>query len=134
MERLDYPLTTLYAELVERLGVEAALSIPSAGSLVRKKVKGRSYWYQQLRFAGARLQLYLGTDAVPAADWRRHLTERERLCAMLVAGGMAAPERSMASLMELLDAIGIFRAKGWWWDPTHLPSTAICSGCAGSAP
>jgi len=112
MERLDYPLMTLYAELVERLTAEAALGIPSAGSLVSKAVKGGTYWYQQVRLAGKRLQLYLGTDSLPVSDWRGHLAERERLCAMLVAGGMAAPERRLASLMGLLDAIGLFRAHG----------------------
>jgi hypothetical protein len=112
VERIDYPLTTLYADLVERLGADGALGVPSCGSVVHKQIKGQEYWYHQIRFAGQRVQLYLGNRATPVADWRAHLADRERLCAMLLAGGIAVPERPMGSILEILDAVGVFRAGG----------------------
>ncbi|MDQ6959366.1 MAG: GSU2403 family nucleotidyltransferase fold protein [Mariprofundaceae bacterium] len=104
MDELDFTVTTLYSELVERLRVDS--DIPSSGSVVTKEIKGHAYDYHRISYMGKPMQFYLG---VSRGSIKERLQNRAKLCSMLIQGGANSPDRTMASTIELLDAIGVFR-------------------------
>jgi len=104
MDDLDFTVTTLYSELVERLRTD--LDIPSNGSIVTKDIKGHTYDYHRISYMGKTMQFYLGASK---GGIKERLQNRAKLCAMLVRGGANSPDRTMATTIELLDAIGVFR-------------------------
>jgi len=60
MDDLDFTVTTLYSELVERLRTD--LDIPSNGSIVTKDIKGHTYDYHRISYMGKTMQFYLGAS------------------------------------------------------------------------
>jgi hypothetical protein len=55
---------------------------------------------------GKTMQFYLGASK---GSIKERLQNRAKLCAMLVHGGANSPDRTMATTIELLDTIGVFR-------------------------
>lgn len=106
MREWDFTMAGIYSELLERVRADA--DIPSAGSVVTKTIKGNKYDYQRLSFMGKPLQFYIGVS-VPAEDVRERLGSRAQLCSMLAKAGANHPDRATASVIELLDAMGVFR-------------------------
>jgi len=104
MDDLDFTVTTLYSELIERLRADA--DIPSSGSIVTKDIKGHAYDYHRISYMGKPMQFYLG---VSREGIKEQLQNRAKLCSMLIRGGANSPDRTMATTIELLDAIGVFR-------------------------
>lgn len=126
MRRLPPEVSTLYAELIERLvSFEAHRSIGHApGSLVTKTIKGQTYYYFQHSVPGGALeQIYLGRrsrelDALAErfqaerADARADRADIERLCALLRVGGAATTDAPSARVIGALADAAVFRLGG----------------------
>ncbi len=122
MLRLPLATQTLYAELLDRLLAARAMGTgDTPGAIVAKTVRGRTYWYVQRRTLGRTQQLYLGPDddttralisrrrdAWAGAEPERR--DRERLSAMLVAGGAAAAMAGELRLLRWLADARVFEA------------------------
>jgi len=147
-ERLSESIRTLYAELLEQTihaeAEAAALGVPSAGSFVKKEVKGRTYFYLQVSEGEHRRQHYLGPDSPALREWMDRVREarettaqdeagRAQLCKMLKSGGAFIQPASTVQVLELLAEAAVFRLGGVLVG-THAFSTyanALPHGTAG---
>lgn len=125
-ERLSESVLTLYAELLEQsihAAAEAAVLGITPGSLVRKEIKGKVYWYLQISENGERRQHYLGADSESLRDWMDKVREarsdaaedeagRARLCKMLKSGGAFIHSATTVRVLELLANAAVFRRGG----------------------
>ncbi len=125
-DRLPETVQTLYAELLEQSihadATEAAIGVPP-GSFVRKKVKGRTYWYLQRQEGGRRRQHYVGAESDALLSWIKKVREarslqtaddagRAGLCRMLGAGGALVESAPVTKVLRLLAESGVFRHGG----------------------
>ena len=125
-DRLPESVQTLYAELLEQSihadAAEAAIGAPS-GSFVRKKVKGRTYWYLQRMEGDRKRQHYVGADSDTLLDWIAQVKRareiqriddagRARLCRMLGTGGALVESTPVTKVLRLLAESGVFRHGG----------------------
>jgi hypothetical protein len=119
ISRLGETTQTVYSELLDQ--VRASPVVPHSGSFVSKSVAGSTYWYVQRKDAGRRRQIYIGAESpellatiAEARKAREELADdesrRRELVAMLVAGGMASEQASVASVLTTLSDAGLFRA------------------------
>jgi len=92
-----------YAQLMELL--EAQTGLPSSGHIVKTSVKDSEYYQHRVSFMGKRVVFYAGKE-VP--EMKQRLRQRMRLCSMLAVNGCNIPDRTSASMIELLDAAGCF--------------------------
>ncbi len=112
--RLSLQAQTLYAELVSSLVSAEAVGIVGGrrGSFVKKRVRGRIYWYVQFREGGKQVQKYLGPDSPQLQafmiDTRSSAEARTRLCAMAVAGGATPHRGGELAVIDLLASTGLF--------------------------
>lgn len=117
--RLSLHVQTAYAELVERLVRDVSDGAP--GTIVRKRISGRTYVYVQHRGPLASRQTYLGPDSDALReqiatferawrDARAHAEGREELVAALRGGHAAAPTAAEAKILGALAHAGLFRA------------------------
>jgi hypothetical protein len=112
--RLSLLVHTLYAQLIQDLVSADAAGVigGQSGTFVKKKIRGRAYWYVQYREQGRQHQKYLGPDSQELQtfmkDARSSTKNRSKLCAMAAAGG-AYPLRGgeLATIRLLADA-GVF--------------------------
>jgi hypothetical protein len=122
VERLSIPVHTQYAELLQQLVAAEARGVTGSrtGSLVTKELRGRRYWYLQVREAAKQRQVYLGPDGdgtraiVERFERMREqevplARERERLVAALVAGGALGTSAAETKVIAMLAAAGLFR-------------------------
>ncbi len=125
-DRLPETVQTLYAELLEQSvhadATEAAIGVP-AGSFVRKKVKGHTYWYLQRMEGDRKRQHYIGAESEALLSWIEKVREarsleaaddagRARLCRMLGAGGAPVETAPVVKVLRLLAESGVFRHGG----------------------
>ena len=127
MERQSIATQTLYAELLERLLAarvgDADTSEGAGGTVVAKTIRGKRYWYIQRKELGVTRQTYLGPDSPDTralierrravwagADAERR--QRERLAAMLVAGGAATVSAPELRLLGVLAEARVFELGG----------------------
>lgn len=111
MQLLEADILVLYSKLLEQLRTDTIEGIPSYGSLTKKSIKEKTYWYHQYRFLGKQLQKSLGPET-PAEEWRSALRRREDLCALLASGGMVsfAPNSQTSNVLGLLASAKVFDA------------------------
>lgn len=126
MRRLPPEVTTLYAELVERLVVlEAHRSIGHIpGTFVHKTIKGQEYVYFQHSAPGSTVkQTYVGRRsreldalakrfAAERLDVDRERAGVERLAALLRLGGAATTDAASARVITALADAAVFRLGG----------------------
>src|SRR5215472_9146651 len=125
MHRLAPEVSTLYAELLERLtAAEAHRTIGDApGSFVSKTVKGQVYAYFQHTLTGGGVrQVYLGRQTPALEALARRSSEHRsaddehadirRLCALLRAGGAATTDVAAARVIAALANAAVFRLGG----------------------
>ncbi len=125
-DRLPDTVQTLYAELLEQSihadAAEAAIGAPP-GSFVRKKVKGRTYWYLQRMEGDRKRQHYVGAESEALLSWIEKVREarsiqaadnagRAGLCRMLGAGGALVETAPVVKVLRLLAESGVFRHGG----------------------
>ncbi len=125
-DRLPETVQTLYAEFLEQSiqadAAEAAIGVPP-GSFVRKKVKGRTYWYLQRQEGGRKRQHYVGAESAALLSWIDKVRDarslqsvddagRARLCHMLGAGGALVESAPVTKVLRLLAESGVFRHGG----------------------
>lgn len=110
----------LYADLL----AEAHASTLSTGrgmSFVSKTLKGRRYWYLSVAVGRARRQTYLGPDTpelhahmeATRTQWAQAseaVRERQRVVALLTAGGAAPTPAHTGAALSLLAEGGVFEA------------------------
>ncbi len=118
----DIPLMlqTTYAELLDRVRLDALAGMADDGTFVVKHVRGRRYWYLQHGAAKGRAQTYVGPET-PAlleriAKYRNNQAERRdrsELVRMLTrAGGLPRPLPAIGQVLSALSSAGIFRLRG----------------------
>jgi len=103
------------------LALEPRLAELPAGTPVSKNVSGNRYWYLQSRGGGLEVQRFLGAETPEllarlerwralAAELAPERAELERLCRMVVAGGVPAEPAGALRVLEILAGAGLFRA------------------------
>lgn len=112
---------TTYAELLERCA-NAAFDDAFAGdgTFVSKTVKGRKYWYFQMRVGTAREQRYVGPETPELlARIANHKAarddERERralVSALVRSFGFPSPIAEIGDVLAALAKAGVFRLRG----------------------
>src|SRR5438552_18735034 len=122
-DRLPVVVHTQYAELLQQLIAADARGVTGSrsGALVTKEIKGRQYWYLQIREASKQRQVYLG----PEGDRTRAIVERferarveeqpgarerEQLVDALVAAGALRTSGAETQVIAMLAAAGLFHA------------------------
>ncbi len=125
-DRLPDTVQTLYAELLEQSihadAAEAAIGAPP-GTFVRKKIKGRTYWYLQRMEGERKRQHYVGAESEALLGWIEKVRQarslqtgdnaaRARLCSMLAAGGALTETVPVTRVLRLLADSGVFRLGG----------------------
>lgn len=110
----------LYADML----VEAHATVLQTGrgiSFVSKMLKGKRYWYLSVAVGRARRQTYLGPDTPELrariegrrARWMQAgeaVRERQRVVALLTAGGAAPTPTQTGAALSLLAEGGVFEA------------------------
>ena len=126
VELLPETTRLLYAELLEQsihASAEAAAEPLPPGSIVEKKIRGRSYWYVQTSAGRYKKQHYLGADSPALRTWIKQTREtkseravdassRSRLAGMLASGGAATVSPALLRVFELLDEARVFHWGG----------------------
>lgn len=121
MQRLPQSTQLLYIELLQQCAV--ALPNQRGISFVRKTVSGHRYWYMELVVGSTKRQFSLGRDSdvlCKQIDRQKalfkeatpDLKQREKLVAMLLSGGAAAPGSSDGRVLEVLAQSGVFLSGG----------------------
>ncbi len=120
-DRLSDTVQTLYAELLEQSihadAADAAIGVPP-GTFVRKKIKGRTYWYLQRSEGERKRQHYIGAESDALLGWIEGVRQarslqtaddaaRANLCRMLAAGGGLVETAPVIKVLRLLAESGI---------------------------
>ena len=124
--RLSESVSTLYAELLDQsilaAAEEATHSSPS-GTFTSKNIKGKTYWYLQRSEGERKRQIYIGADSPALNNWMQQVREthsankadvsqRQRLCAMLNAGGATTEPAAVIKVLQLLSEARVFQLGG----------------------
>lgn len=120
--RLPQATQLLYSEILQKVAARPLAHL-SGGSFVTKTLKGGKYWYHQTRTARGQVQRYLGreTDAllesIRAAKANAEgdqpiLKERQRLVAMLLAGGANGEKGRPGKILQGMADAGLFVTGG----------------------
>lgn len=122
--RYDLQTQAIHSELLELLRIAELEKLDAAhGTLTRRKVRGRHYWYLRRRVADRIQETYLGPDdetlrarldqiRAAAEDAKTSLEKRRRLVRMLRAAGHPPLDRRLARVLEELEVAGVFRHGG----------------------
>ena len=127
--RLDLAIRTLFAEFQESVFARAALAreLKLANTYVRKKVKGKVYWYLQRYEDGQYKQQYFGPsnakndllvekarkESRKNKSLLKQLVDREaRQAAMLRKGGLPSLDKRMATALTNLSDAGLINTNG----------------------
>jgi hypothetical protein len=121
MRPIAAPYATLYAELLEQASME--VFPPSSLSFSRSRIKGKTYWYAELRIGETRARRYLGPDVpeVRSAVERSRAYKQEakpsvearmRLVATLCSAGLQCIGPLENRVLHALEQAGVFRAGG----------------------
>lgn len=112
----------LYAQLLGECTRQVAGASRGLG-FVSKMLSGRKHWYLQLVVGSAKTQHYLGPDSPDLRELMAKENElsakaeperksREKLVAMLIAGGTMPVSAAEARVLELLERAGVFLVGG----------------------
>src|SRR5580704_19291382 len=111
---------TTYAELLERCAAASfSDAFPEDGTFISKTIKGRRYWYFQVRTEEGRTQRYVGPDSPALLERiathkqaRDDDRERRALVSTLVRSfGLHAPLAPIGEVVSTLAQAGIFRLR-----------------------
>lgn len=124
--RLAPAVQALYAELLDLMlaaGRETAGDPVPVGAFVSKEIRGRRYWYLQRTLGGRNHQHYLGPDSSALSSWMERVSRRRELlapdlrrgtelCSMIAAGGAGRESAAVITVLNLLEAGGLFARGG----------------------
>lgn len=121
IQRLPDTVTLQYSELMQQC-IQPAPDGANI-SFKSKRVAGKRYWYLFISLGSRRSEHYLGEESTKLLDKieeERNLWEsteddrvtRQRLVAMLLAGGATATPNNEGKVMALLERSGLFLAGG----------------------
>ncbi len=120
MQRLPLALQTAYADLLDKVRDDQLRNMMTPeGGLVKKKVKGRTYWYvQKTGPDGKQIQSYLGPETPELRERIARFTElkeqdreRRQIVRALTRGGLPAPTALMGRVVRALADAGVFRLR-----------------------
>jgi hypothetical protein len=120
-ESITLATQTLFAELLQRsLDAEFDELYDERGSFVRKRVKGRLYWYHQRKIGGKVAASYVGpvtdksiTDRVKQfAEIKSDFKGRQEMVRALTATGLPTPDAISSAVVEAMWKAGFFRLRG----------------------
>jgi hypothetical protein len=111
----------LYSELLQQC--EIAAPNGNGLSFVKKTIKGHIYWYLQTKIGNRQTQRYIGADSSETrtkiehekqlwANAKPEIKKRQKLVAMLQAGGAFVVSHNEARVLEFLERLGVFLAGG----------------------
>jgi hypothetical protein len=118
---IDLATQTMFAELLQRaLDAEFDAEFAEKGSFVRKRLKGRLYWYYQWRAGDKVMSKYAGPASDPAVTDRAarfsriksSYRRRHTLVRALVAAGLPSTDPLSGSIIEAMWKAGFFRLRG----------------------
>ena len=121
MSAISLATQTLFAELLQRcLDAEFDLTYTERGYFVRRKRRGRMYWYYQQREGTGHRETYVGpvtdnsiTDRVKRfADIKSDFKERQEMVRALTAARLPAPDALTGKIIESMWKAGFFRLRG----------------------
>ena len=113
-----------YSELLESLRVAELESLSVLeGSLTRREIRGRAYWYVRRRVGDRIAEHYMGPETdellqrldqvrADVADAKQAAQNRRALIRMLRADGYLTTDRRNGKILEELAAAGVFRLEG----------------------
>ncbi len=121
IEQLSETTNLLYSELLQQCWRAAPTG--HGISFVTKKLKGKIYWYIQNTIGAQKTQYYLGVDSPELQekieaekrlwiDAKPEMKKRQKLVAMLSAGGAISVGNGEARVLELMERIGVFLVGG----------------------
>lgn len=122
MDYLSESTRLLYSQLLSQC-LHAAVPDGRGISFVKKTIKESTHWYLQLTVGSSKKQHYLGPDSSELRAtlekekelWdnaRPDRLEREKLVAMLAAGGAHSVSASEGRVIELMERAGVFIVGG----------------------
>jgi hypothetical protein len=118
---LPLALTTLYAELLERVTTASfEADLAESGVFTPKTIRGRRYWYFQTTEDGKRRQRYVGPETASLLRRIEHHKrgrdderERRKLVSTLVRSGhLPRPTQEIGAVVVALATAGVFRLRG----------------------
>jgi hypothetical protein len=113
-------MQTTYAELLERCAATAFnAAFPESGAFTPKTIKGRRYWYFQVRTKEGRTQKYAGPETPELLERIEHHKEarddeRERralVSALVRSFGLPRPIPEIGNIIAALAKAGVFRLR-----------------------
>jgi len=121
IERLPESVNLLYSELLQQCWRAAPTG--HGISFVTKKRQEKTYWYIQNTIGAKKTQYYLGVDSPELRqkiaaeknlwlDAKPEIKQRQKLVAMLSAGGAISVDNGEARVLELMERIGVFLVGG----------------------
>lgn len=121
MDTITLASQTMLAELQQRcMDADFDDTFDERGTFVRKKIKGRHYWYYQRTIASGSKRLYVGTAEDAAITERverfrqtkSDFKQRREMVRALLAVGLPEPDPMSALVVEALWKAGFFRLRG----------------------
>ncbi len=121
MEKIGLPAQTMFAELLSRC-LDAGFDevFDERGTFLRKRIKGRAYWYHQRKIENKLVSRYVGpatdnsiTERVDRfADIKSDFAGRREMVRALVAAGLPAADAITGKVVEAMWKAGFFRLRG----------------------
>lgn len=122
IKRLPDNCLSLYADLLQK-SLDSQHAILNGGSFVFKNIKGTVYWYYQTKSFGQTKQKYLGRESdallrdieqakAQCVSSKAIISERQRLVAMLGAGGALLEKGRPVKILSSMADAGLFTSGG----------------------
>lgn len=121
MVKIGLAAQTMFAELLSRcLDAEFDDAFDERGSFLKKRIKGRAYWYHQRKIENRIVSRYVGPDSDRSigerverfADIKSDFIERREMVRALVAAGLPAADALTGKVVEAMWKAGYFRLRG----------------------
>ncbi len=121
MDKVGLAAQTMFAELLSRcLDADFDEAFDERGAFLRKRIKGRAYWYHQRKIENKVVSRYVGPDAdrnigervERFAEIKSDFTERREMVRALVAAGLPAADALTGKVVEAMWKAGFFRLRG----------------------
>jgi hypothetical protein len=121
MEKLGLAAQTMFAELLTRcLEADFDETYDERGTFLKKRIKGRAYWYHQRKIENKIVSRYVGPVADKSvtgrverfADIKSDFTGRREMVRALTAAGLPATDPTTGKVVEAMWKAGFFRLRG----------------------
>jgi hypothetical protein len=121
MEKIGLAAQTMFAELLSRcLDADFDEAYDERGSFLKKRIKGRAYWYHQRKIENKLVSRYVGPVSDKSvservehfADIKSDFAGRREMVRALVAAGLPATDALTGKVVEAMWKASFFRLRG----------------------